>query len=140
MTNIKNIHQNKKRASKPSAGYKIDNLLDDKVDNYIIEKYIKEYRTLYENEIGSIPKNWDIHHIDFNHDNNDIENLIAVPKIVHVIIHKCGLCSREEIERMIDIYKITNKMQRGNTIIRLISTLDENDLDSNDGAQSIHIS
>ena len=131
-TNITNILENKKRSSKPSAGYKIDDLIndDDIIDNYIlsdeIDVVIKNYRSLYINQIESIPKDWEVHHIDFNHNNNDIKNLIAVPKIVHVTIHKCGLCSRAEIERMIEIY--------------MISTLDENDSDSNDSTQSIHIS
>lgn len=122
MTNILNILEKKKRASKPSAGYNID----DSIDKYIIENHIKKYRSLYIDEHGFIPEDWEIHHIDYNHNNNNIENLIAVPKIVHVTIHKCGLCSRDEIERMIEIYKI--------------STLDQNHLNSNDGTQSIHIS
>ena len=131
-TNITNIHQNKKRSLKPSAGYKIDDIIndDDIIDDYIQfereDVVIKNYRSLYKNEIELYPTDWEIHHIDFNHGNNNKENLIAVPKIVHVTIHKCGLCSRDEIERMIAIYKS--------------STLDEIDLDSNDGTQSIHIS
>lgn len=129
-TNIKNILENKKRSSKPSAGYKIYDIIndDDIIDNYILEDdlVIKNYRSFYKNEIELYPTDWEIHHIDFNHENNSKENLIAVPKIVHVTIHKCGLCSRAEIERMIAIYKS--------------STLDEIDLDSNDGTQSKHIS
>jgi hypothetical protein len=129
-TKINNILENKKRSLKPSAGYKIDDIIndDDIIDNYILQDdvVIKNYRSLYINQIESIPEDWEVHHIDFNHNNNSIDNLIAVPKIVHVTIHKCGLCSREEIERMIEIY--------------LISTLDENDLDSNDSTQSIYIS
>jgi hypothetical protein len=127
-TNIPNIHQNKKRASKPSAGYKIDDFINDEdiIDNYVVRNYITNYRSFYEDQIESIPENWEVHHIDFNHNNNHIDNLIAVPKIVHVTIHKCGLCSKEEIEQMIEIYKS--------------SILDENDLDSNDSTQSIHIS
>jgi len=62
------------------------------------------YRKLYKDNIGKIPKNWDIHHIDFNHDNNDLNNLIAVPKIVHTIIHQTGYLDKEEIENLIQIY------------------------------------
>ena len=62
------------------------------------------YRKLYKDNIGKIPKNWDIHHIDFNHDNNDLNNLIAVPKIVHNIIHQTGYLDKEEIENLIQIY------------------------------------
>jgi hypothetical protein len=64
-----------------------------------------DYRKLYENSNGKIPKNWDIHHIDFNHKNNDIENLIAVPKMVHVVIHQTGFIPRNEIVNLINIYE-----------------------------------
>lgn len=63
------------------------------------------YRALYIKNVSAIPKGWDIHHIDFNHDNNDIKNLIAVPKIVHKVIHQCGYTPREEIENLIKLYK-----------------------------------
>jgi len=129
---ITNILENKKRSLKPSAGYKIDDFINDEdiIDNYIQfereDTVVKNYRSLYKNEIELYPTDWEIHHIDFNHENNSKENLIAVPKIVHVTIHKCGLCSRDEIERMIAIYKS--------------STLNEIDLNCNDSKQSIHIS
>ena len=59
------------------------------------------YRKLYTKNIGLIPKNWDIHHIDFNHDNNNLDNLIAVPKKVHTVIHQTGYLERQEIEKLI---------------------------------------
>ena len=62
------------------------------------------YRKLYENKIGKIPNDWEIHHIDFNHNNNDIDNLIAIPKIVHVVIHQTGYLNRSEINNLINIY------------------------------------
>jgi len=62
------------------------------------------YRKLYIDNIGEIPKDWDIHHIDFNHDNNNLDNLIAVPKIVHTVIHQTGYLDKEEIENLIQIY------------------------------------
>ena len=66
------------------------------------------YRKFYEKEhTMKIPKDWDIHHIDFDHNNNDINNLIAIPKYIHVFLHKeLGYCGRKEIEKMI---KITEK-------------------------------
>tara|TARA_R100000315_G_C5104373_1_gene59737 strand:+ start:150 stop:362 length:213 start_codon:yes stop_codon:yes gene_type:complete len=63
------------------------------------------YRALYIKNVSAIPKGWDIHHIDFNHDNNDIKNLIAVPKIVHTVIHQCGYTPRKEIENLIKLYE-----------------------------------
>ena len=63
------------------------------------------YRKLYEQNIEKIPDNWEIHHIDFNHNNNKIDNLIAVPSMVHMIIHQCGFVPRDEIENLIQIYE-----------------------------------
>ena len=63
------------------------------------------YRKLYEKKVGKIPNNWEIHHIDFNHNNNVLENLIAVPSMVHMIIHQSGFIPRDEIENLIYIYE-----------------------------------
>tara|TARA_R100000458_G_C8046574_1_gene95603 strand:- start:291 stop:497 length:207 start_codon:yes stop_codon:yes gene_type:complete len=63
------------------------------------------YRKLYENNNGKIPKDWEVHHIDFNHNNNNIDNLIAVPKMVHIVIHQTGYIPRNEIENLISIYE-----------------------------------
>ena len=62
------------------------------------------YRKLYEKNIGKIPDKWDVHHIDFNHNNNSLNNLIAVPSMVHMIIHQSGYIPRDEIENLIQIY------------------------------------
>lgn len=46
------------------------------------------YRKLYENHYGiNIPPEYDIHHIDFNRDNNKIDNLILLPKRLHRKLH-----------------------------------------------------
>ena len=66
---------------------------------------INNYRKLYEQNIGKIPDKWEIHHIDFNHNNNALENLIAVPSMVHMIIHQSGFIPRDEIENLIQIYE-----------------------------------
>tara|TARA_R110000751_G_scaffold33723_3_gene83865 strand:- start:268 stop:486 length:219 start_codon:yes stop_codon:yes gene_type:complete len=67
------------------------------------------YRKLYEKNIGAIPDKWDVHHIDFNHDNNDLENLIATPSMVHMIIHQSGFVPRDEIENLIQIYEVNKQ-------------------------------
>ena len=67
------------------------------------------YRKLYEQNIGKIPYNWEIHHIDFNHNNNKIDNLIAVPSMVHMIIHQSGFIPRDEIENLIQIYEVNKQ-------------------------------
>lgn len=50
--------------------------------------YIKRY---YNIEFGS---EYAVHHIDFNHDNNDIQNLMVMPKSLHnkyhMIVNQCG--------------------------------------------------
>tara|TARA_R100000742_G_C4260096_1_gene77910 strand:- start:614 stop:832 length:219 start_codon:yes stop_codon:yes gene_type:complete len=67
------------------------------------------YRKLYEKNIEKIPENWDVHHIDFNHDNNSLDNLIAVPSLVHMVIHQSGYIPRDEIENLIQIYEENNQ-------------------------------
>ena len=62
------------------------------------------YRKVYVKENGKIPKDWEIHHIDFNHNNNNIDNLISLPKIVHVVIHQTGYLNRSEINKLIKTY------------------------------------
>ena len=46
------------------------------------------YRKFYENQYKvKLNKNFDIHHIDYNHNNNDITNLVALPKELHHRLH-----------------------------------------------------
>jgi hypothetical protein len=50
------------------------------------------YRAIYEENFGPIPvddsgRTYDIHHIDGNHKNNDILNLIALPIQEHYNVH-----------------------------------------------------
>ena len=54
-------------------------------DNYKIKSYAREY-VLATGE--SIPPDYDIHHVDWNHNNNAIENLVAIPKNIHKEWHK----------------------------------------------------
>lgn len=83
-------------------------------NNY--RQYYKEY---YGIEFG---EDYSVHHIDMNRDNNDISNLLLIPKEVHENFHKsaysyeygiksinpnlkhiCTCCLNPEIE-MLDIY------------------------------------
>ena len=46
------------------------------------------YRKFYEKQTNKkIPKDFDIHHIDFNRENNDIANLVAIPRQLHKKYH-----------------------------------------------------
>ena len=50
--------------------------------------YRRFYKQRYGIEFGS---DYDIHHIDMNHENNDITNLILLPKVLHQKLHKTFL-------------------------------------------------
>ena len=41
------------------------------------------YVEFYKENIGNVPKNWEVHHIDHDHYNNTIINLVAIPKWLH---------------------------------------------------------
>lgn len=46
------------------------------------------YKALFESHYGiTVPKGYEIHHIDLNHDNNSIENLMVIPKGLHRRYH-----------------------------------------------------
>lgn len=50
-------------------------------------KLLSLHRMIWTCYNGEIPEGYDIHHIDFNKNNNDISNLIALPKSVHQSLH-----------------------------------------------------
>ena len=45
------------------------------------------HRYKWEKEKGKIPKNYDIHHIDSNKENNNIENLECISKSEHTRLY-----------------------------------------------------
>lgn len=46
------------------------------------------YRQDYEKYCGiKLDDDWDVHHIDYDHNNNDIENLVALPNYLHSELH-----------------------------------------------------
>lgn len=71
-------------------------LLGDTWQNKNGEKYIKTeqgrklyYRYLVEQYIGHpIPEGYTVHHIDFNHTNNTLDNFLLIPTALHVWIHR----------------------------------------------------
>ena len=49
---------------------------------------IMHYRKFYEKLTNKkIPKDFEVHHIDFDRENNDIHNLIAIPRDLHRKYH-----------------------------------------------------
>lgn len=85
---------------------KIYQWTEDQILNEAEQKAYHSYRVerqMYEkyHGKGSIPEGYDIHHIDGNPDNNSIENLIAIPHVVHVFITAMGIFPTwEELEKM----------------------------------------
>ena len=79
-----------------------------------------DYRKLYEQHHNlEIPKEFDVHHIDWNHDNNDIDNLIAIPKEIHKLVHSnLGYVNRGEFEVLLKKYDeiINSKTYKGKTL------------------------
>lgn len=65
------------------------------------------YRNLYEKHYNlKIPKNWEIHHIDSNRNNNDINNLIMMPKKLHRALHNhIGLLPKNHLKVLRRWYK-----------------------------------
>jgi len=64
-------------------------------DCYLVEKdggkvgIISVHKFIYEKANGPVPEGYDIHHIDFDRHNNDISNLIAIPRQQHKKYHYC---------------------------------------------------
>lgn len=50
---------------------------------------MKNYRKLFEQSYNiKIPDDMEIHHIDLDHNNNELENLMIIPKELHNEYHK----------------------------------------------------
>lgn len=54
---------------------------------YVDGVRIRLHRYVYICEKGEIPQGYHIHHIDFNKDNNDISNLVALSEYDHLKLH-----------------------------------------------------
>ena len=70
-----------------------------------IMDYRRKYKTYFKIQFG---KEYDIHHIDFNHENNDIDNLLLLPKDLHQRLHKvkinyCPFFDKQQMNVFSDI-------------------------------------
>lgn len=72
------------------TGYYLSNIIYGR-------KRIRLHRYIWEKYNGAIPKGYDVHHIDKNKDNNNIENLQLLTVHEHQMIH--AVKSEEEKER-----------------------------------------
>lgn len=77
---------------------------------------MEDYRKIYEERCHiTIPDDYEIHHIDFDRNNNDIRNLVMLPKELHQQYHKCV----EEIQKFYIQETITSILDNGNGINRM---------------------
>jgi len=75
----KTIHDAKKKNGHINTkGYRI---------HKIYGKAVKEHRLIYETHYGKIPQGYDIHHIDGNKLNNNIDNLEMIEHGKHTRLH-----------------------------------------------------
>lgn len=64
---------------------------------------MKKYRSLYKKYYGiEFGKDFDVHHIDFNRENNNIDNLILLPKELHSKYHFCVNAVKQGIDYKIN--------------------------------------
>lgn len=68
---------------------------------FTIMDYRKKYKDYFKIQFG---KEYDIHHIDFNHKNNDIENLLLLPKDLHQRLHKVKINYGPFLDRQINVF------------------------------------
>lgn len=59
------------------------------------------HRYKYEKEVKPISEGWDIHHIDHDKTNNNIDNLVAMPKSVHAWLFSEG--SNQYVKKTVGI-------------------------------------
>ena len=75
------------------------------------------HREIWKKFKGSIPKNYHIHHIDKNKDNNDISNLQCLTASEHLRLHAKGAeakeWARKLCERIRPLTKIWHKSEKG---------------------------
>lgn len=78
---------------------------------------MEDYKRKYEKLCNvKIPKNYEIHHIDMDRTNNNIYNLVMLPKELHQQYHTL----REKMENNFYInYSITSILDSGNGINEL---------------------
>ena len=78
------------------------------------------YRKIYEKSCGiKIPKDYEIHHIDMNRENNDISNLVMLPKDLHQEYHK-RLNQASDPTQL--LFKVVGILEPGNMINNYIIT------------------
>ena len=96
-----------------------------------LKNYREKYKRYYGIEFG---KDYEIHHIDLNHDNNDIDNLVLLPKELHRKYHfylnavrkiKGGESYMCMFDARISVNILNTKSYGRNAICNLVSVLNK---------------
>lgn len=71
---------------------------------------MKDYRKIYADYYGIKwdSKLFEIHHIDRNRENNDVHNLVLLPKKLHKEYHRIISIIQNDFENGADIFNVTN--------------------------------
>ena len=73
-------------------------------------KRIRRPRKVYEDAHGEIPKGWILYHIDKDMHNDSLDNLIAIPRAVLVMLNANRINGNyQEIKSAVENYKNKNK-------------------------------
>ena len=67
---------------------------------------IRRPRKVYEDAYGTIPKGWILYHLDKDKHNDDLENLIAIPRAILMLINSERITATyEEIIEAVEQFK-----------------------------------
>ncbi len=80
----------------------------------------QEYRRIWKEKNGEIPKGYVIHHIDKNRKNNDISNLQLLSKSEHTKIHKKIKSRNKSILRIWFCFKCNEEFHYANDKIKKV--------------------
>lgn len=73
-------------------------------------KRVRRPRKVYQDAHGEIPKGWILYHIDRNMHNDTLDNLIAIPRAVLVMLNSKRInANYQEIKSAVEKYKNKNK-------------------------------
>jgi hypothetical protein len=73
-------------------------------------KRVRRPRKVYEDAYGEVPKGWILYHIDKNMHNDSLDNLIAIPRAVLVMLNANRInANYQEIKSAVKQWTIQNK-------------------------------
>lgn len=71
---------------------------------------------IYQDEYGKIPKGWILYHIDKNKHNDDLDNLIAIPRAILIMINADRInANYQELKSAVKEFLIKNNNENTKT-------------------------